>query len=88
MADMRMLEELGRAKGEKMIEKTLEALKRNQDLWDKFNKVVEQLRKDKKKEKERIKHMIKPAPETKEAKLASIKKTASWLESQIQRVQA
>lgn len=32
MADMRMLEELGRAKGEKMIEKTLEALKRNQDL--------------------------------------------------------
>ena len=32
LADMRMLEDLGRAKGEKMIEKTLEALKRNQDL--------------------------------------------------------
>ncbi len=37
-----------------MIDKTLEALKRNQDLREKFNKVVTQLRSDKQKEKERI----------------------------------
>ena len=48
IADIQMIEELGRAKGKKMIDKTIEALKKSSLLQEKFKEVVNKIHKEKK----------------------------------------
>lgn len=47
MTDLQMIEDVGKAKGKKMIDKTLEALKRSNLLQDKFREVVNKINKEK-----------------------------------------
>ena len=84
VTDSRLLEDLGRAKGGQVIEKTLEAVQKSPILKQKFRKLVEELKLARPKNK-----LVLPVPlETKHARLASIKLSAEKLNLKIQQTQA
>lgn len=87
MTDLQMIEDVGKAKGKKMIDKTLEALKRSNLLQDKFREVVNKINKEKRRQMSEVRLNVSKFPETKEEKVAKIRTEAQRLSQKIKEVQ-